>query len=119
MKHTGKILVVSILAVIPLFVMNTFGKIGLFIYLTILVVAYFALIVYRLHPVKGRPWFYNSTGKIFRPLDIVYDRGSATRPNIPGILKMDSEGWFLVYDDGFEWPMSDPKNIELFIYQQK
>lgn len=59
------------------------------------------------------PYFSNQNGK-FKHLDIAFDRGS-NRPKFPGVLKFDFiEGWFIVYDDGFEWKISDFKNIEKY-----
>lgn len=87
--------------------------------ITLFLVFIFAM-VWRIYPKKGALYFYNSKGK-FELYDIVYDRGSATRPNQPGVLKysQEEEHWFLIYEDGFEWPLSEFKNIELFIYQTK
>jgi len=115
-KHSGKILVITSLATL-LLILFAAGFIPAAIYASFLVVLFFSYIFYRVYPKKGRLVFYNRGGA-YTVYDIVYDRGSATRPAVPGILKYDKEaGWFVVYDDGFEWPLSDFRNVELFIYQ--
>lgn len=117
-KHWSAILVITLLSIIViLFII--YGFVISMIYTAVLASAFMLFVIYEVFPWKGRDFFYNLNG-VFRVHDIVYDRGSATRPTVPGILKYDKkEGWFMVYDDGFEWPLSEFKNIELFIYQQK
>lgn len=113
-SNSGKILLFSTI-LLALIIGARYGVAPALIYL---VSMFFLALTIKVYPRKGRLEFYNKRG-VFRVFDIVYDRGSATRPTIPGILKysQEEEHWFMVYEDGFEWPLSDFKNVELFIYQ--
>lgn len=113
-SNSGKIFLFSSL-LLALIIGARYGVTPALIYVT---ATFFLALVIKVYPRKGRLEFYNKRG-VFRVYDIVYDRGSATRPTVPGILKysQEEEHWFMVYEDGFEWPLSEFKNVELFIYQ--
>lgn len=113
-SNSGRILLYSTI-LLALIIGAKYGFAPAIIYL---ISMFFICLTVKVYPTKGRLEFYNKNG-VFKVFDIVYDRGSATRPNSPGILKYskEEEKWFMVYDDGFEWPLSEFKNVEMFIYQ--
>ena len=114
-SNTGKIFLFSDL-ILALIIFSVYGAKPAIVYMFATLAIFFIALVWRVYPNEKKLFFYNVHGK-FEIYDIVYDRGSATRPTVPGILKNDGSGWFMIYDDGFEWPISATKNVEMFIYQ--
>lgn len=114
-SNAGKIFLFSAL-VLALIITSVWGIQPGINYVVAIVIIFFVSLVWRVYPDKRKTYFYNRKGR-FEMYDVVYDRGSAVRPNLPGILKHDGSVWFIVYEDGFEWVMSDPNNIEKFIFK--
>lgn len=113
--NAGKMFLLCLL-LLALIIAGYWGMTPAIIYSWSVAIIFVVALVWRVFPSNKKMFFYNVHGR-FEIYDIVYDRGSAIRPVEPGILKNDGEGWFIVYDDGFEWPMSGTRNIERFIYQ--
>ena len=58
------------------------------------------------------PPYFTVNEETFSDFDIVKDKGSEVRPNEGGVLKYDFlNGWFIIYLDGFEAPISNKQNI--------
>jgi hypothetical protein len=102
------------------FISAIYGFEPAIIYLTLVLFISLIIRVYsansgQINHLNGRKEFFNRRG-LFQVFDIVYDRGSATRPNEPGVLKYSEydKQWYIVYSDAFEWPLSEFENIEAF-----
>lgn len=113
--RTGKV-ILFLLLIASMVVFRQFGAFPLLVFEIGIAIIFFAFVFFKVYPDRKQLWFYNHRGR-FEVYDPVYDRGSATRPAEAGILKNDGEGWFVLYTDGFEWPLSDIKNVEMFIYK--
>lgn len=81
--------------------------------LVLVLVAYLAWAIYAFYPFN-RGWFYNGAGERVEEFDIVIDAGNTVRAAAPGVLKKskeESDYWLIVWDDGFEWPISNKQNV--------